>query len=96
VAGDIGHPALADWAAFIKRDLEGIVSVRAIRIVAERCPGLSRRLQCGWLRLVRLTLTAHSRDAVRMAEAAGIEFINENGGGPGVRLRERQRQKNLK
>jgi hypothetical protein len=27
---------------------------------------------------------------------AGIEFIGENGGGPGVRLRKRQRLKNPK
>jgi hypothetical protein len=26
-------------------------------------------------------------------EAAGIEFIDENGGGPGVRLRKRQQKK---
>ena len=26
-------------------------------------------------------------------EAAGVEFIDENGGGPGVRLRKRQQQK---
>jgi hypothetical protein len=26
-------------------------------------------------------------------EAAGIEFINENGGGPGVRLRKAHKQK---
>ena len=33
-------------------------------------------------------------DAIRDAlEAAGIEFIDENGGGPGVRLRKRQKQK---
>jgi transcriptional regulator with XRE-family HTH domain len=32
----------------------------------------------------------------RALEAAGIEFIAENGGGPGVRLRERQRQKQPK
>jgi hypothetical protein len=32
--------------------------------------------------------------AIRRAlEAAGIEFIDENGGGPGVRLRKRQRTK---
>jgi len=32
--------------------------------------------------------------ALRKAlEAAGIEFIDENGGGPGVRLRKRQRKK---
>ena len=28
--------------------------------------------------------------------AAGVEFIDENGGGPGVRLRKRQRQKKPK
>jgi len=27
-------------------------------------------------------------------EAAGIEFIDENGGGPGVRLRKRQQKRN--
>jgi transcriptional regulator with XRE-family HTH domain len=31
---------------------------------------------------------------IRMAlETAGVVFIDENGGGPGVRLRKRQRQK---
>jgi hypothetical protein len=29
----------------------------------------------------------------QLAEAAGIEFIDENGGGPGVRLRRRMRSK---
>ena len=29
----------------------------------------------------------------RALEAAGIEFIDENGGGPGVRLRKRQRKR---
>jgi len=29
-------------------------------------------------------------------EKAGIEFIDENGGGPGVRLQKRQRPKKLK
>jgi transcriptional regulator with XRE-family HTH domain len=33
-------------------------------------------------------------DVIRRAlEAAGVEFIDENGGGPGVRLRKRQRKK---
>jgi len=30
---------------------------------------------------------------LRALEAAGVEFIDENGGGPGVRLRKRQRKK---
>jgi hypothetical protein len=33
------------------------------------------------------------RDAL---ESAGVEFIDENGGGPGVRLRKRQRMKEAK
>jgi hypothetical protein len=39
-------------------------------------------------------LTAANELAIRRAlEAAGVEFIDENGGGPGVRLRKRQRAK---
>jgi len=39
-------------------------------------------------------MTAANDLAVRRAlEAAGVEFIDENGGGPGVRLRKRQRVK---
>jgi hypothetical protein len=41
------------------------------------------------------SLTVANDSAVRRAlEGAGVEFINENGGGPGVRLRKRQRPKN--
>jgi hypothetical protein len=40
------------------------------------------------------SMTAPNDLAVRRAlEAAGVEFIDENGGGPGVRLRKRVRQK---
>jgi ribosome-binding protein aMBF1 (putative translation factor) len=43
------------------------------------------------------SLTAANELAIRRAlEMAGVEFIDENGGGPGVRLRERQRQKTKK
>ncbi len=39
-------------------------------------------------------MTAPNDSAVRRAlETAGIEFIEENGGGPGVRLRKRQQKK---
>ena len=41
-----------------------------------------------------IALTAANSLAVRNAlETAGIEFIDENGGGPGVRLRGRTRAK---
>ena len=40
------------------------------------------------------SLTAANDLAVRRAlEGAGVEFIDENGGGPGVRLRKRQAKK---
>jgi hypothetical protein len=42
-------------------------------------------------------MTTPNNLAIRRAlEDAGIEFIDENGGGPGVRLRKRQRQKKPK
>jgi hypothetical protein len=37
--------------------------------------------------------TANDLAVRRALEAAGIEFIDENGGGPGVRLRKRQQKK---
>ena len=38
--------------------------------------------------------TAANELAIRRAlESAGVEFIDENGGGPGVRLRKRQPKK---
>ena len=40
------------------------------------------------------SLTPANRIAIRRAlETAGVEFIDENGGGPGVRLRKRQPRK---
>jgi hypothetical protein len=40
------------------------------------------------------SLTKANDIAIRRAfEAAGVEFIDENGGGPGVRLRKRQAKK---
>jgi proteasome assembly chaperone (PAC2) family protein len=40
------------------------------------------------------SMTAANDMAVRRAlETAGVEFIDENGGGPGVRLRKRQGKK---
>lgn len=40
------------------------------------------------------SLTVANDQAIRRAlEHAGVEFIDENGGGPGVRLRKRQQKK---
>jgi hypothetical protein len=42
--------------------------------------------------MLRCFLTAANELAVRRAlEVGGVEFIDENAGGPGVRLRKRQR-----
>ena len=37
--------------------------------------------------------TANDLEIRRAFESAGVEFIDENGGGPGVRLRKRQQKK---
>jgi len=43
------------------------------------------------------SLTAANEQALQRAlEAAGVEFIQENGGGPGVRLKKRTRPKSTK
>jgi transcriptional regulator with XRE-family HTH domain len=43
------------------------------------------------------SMTLANDQAVRRAlEAAGVEFIDENGGGPGVRLKTRTRPKSIK
>jgi hypothetical protein len=40
--------------------------------------------------------TANNLSVRRALESAGVEFIDENGGGPGVRLRKLQRVKQTK
>jgi transcriptional regulator with XRE-family HTH domain len=46
------------------------------------------------LKEVETSLTTANDLAIRRAlETAGIEFIDENGGGPGVRLRKHQRKR---
>jgi transcriptional regulator with XRE-family HTH domain len=41
-----------------------------------------------------LRVSDEARDKLRRAlETAGVEFIDENGGGPGVRLRKRQQKR---
>jgi hypothetical protein len=65
---------------------------------------LARESAVGVTTIRRAELTEHKTSmttandlAVRRAlEGAGVEFIDENGGGPGVRLRKRQRSKKLK
>jgi hypothetical protein len=69
-----------------------------IRWSAEHLAGRSS-LSVATIRRAELTdgetsMTAANDLAVRHAlEAAGVEFIDENGGGPGVRLRKPPKQK---
>jgi hypothetical protein len=76
--------------------------IRAARaLVRWRAQDLARESSVGvaTIRRAELTdnetsMTAANDLAVRRAlEGAGVEFINENGGGPGVRLRKPTRKK---
>jgi hypothetical protein len=61
-----------------------------VRIVIVRVPARPARPKV-------ISMTAPSDIAIRRAlEAAGVEFIEENGGGPGVRLKKRTRPKSTK
>ena len=75
--------------------------IRAARsLIRWRAEDLARESSVGiaTIRRAELTegstaLTAANDHAIRSAlEAAGVEFIDENGGGPGVRLRKSTRR----
>jgi len=60
------------------------LSVREFAAMAKVAPGTLTRLARGE------HLHERTQTAIRQAfETAGVEFIDENGGGPGVRLRKR-------
>jgi transcriptional regulator with XRE-family HTH domain len=65
-------------------------------------PALASRAKLGLSTIVdfersRRPVSREAVQAIRGAlEAAGVEFIDENGGGPGVRLRNRERTKKQK
>jgi transcriptional regulator with XRE-family HTH domain len=76
--------------------------IRAARsLIRWSAEDLARRssLSVATIRRAELTddetsMTAANDLAVRRAlEAAGVEFIDENGGGPGVRLRKARKEK---
>ena len=65
--------ALLRWSAvdLAKVSKVGVATIRRVEVVEGRIP-----------------VTSANEAALRRAlEAAGVEFIDENGGGPGVRLR---------
>jgi hypothetical protein len=78
------------------RAARALVRWRARDLARESVLGVAtiRRAE---LREAETAMTAANNAAVRKAlENAGVEFIDENGGGPGVRLRKRQRPKKTK
>jgi transcriptional regulator with XRE-family HTH domain len=84
-----------------KRDLTG-AQIRAARsLIKWTAEDLARQSSVS-LRTIRraeladqdTSMTTANQLAIRRAlEAAGVDFIDENGGGPGVRLRKRQQKK---
>jgi transcriptional regulator with XRE-family HTH domain len=72
--------ALIEWS---QQDLANHAAVGIVTV---------HQLEAGLSQPRRATL-----DVIRRAlEAAGVEFIEENGGGPGVRLRNRSSEKSRK
>ena len=62
------------------------------------CVGVAEQLDGPKSAEDKTSLTIPNNSAIRSVlpigeSLAGVEFIDENGGGPGVRLRKRQRQK---
>jgi transcriptional regulator with XRE-family HTH domain len=70
--------ALLGWSQSKLAESAGMSLPTIKRVEAEKGPRVSEEAR------VRLRSSL---------EAAGVEFIDENGGGPGVRLRKRQRSK---
>ena len=71
--------ALLRWSALdlAKASKVGVATIRRVEVMEGEIP-----------------VTSANEAALRTAlEAAGIQFIDENGGGPGVRLRKPPRQK---
>jgi ribosome-binding protein aMBF1 (putative translation factor) len=74
--------ALLRWSAedLAQRSAVGVATIRRAEVTEDKT-----------------SLTIPNNSAIRTSlEIAGVEFIDENGGGPGVRLRKRQRAKQSK
>ena len=70
--------ALLRWSAMdlAKTSKVGVATIRRVEVVEGSIP-----------------VTSANEAAIRSAlEAAGVEFIDENGGGPGVRLRKPEKK----
>jgi hypothetical protein len=74
-----GARGILRWSAdtLAKKAAVGIQTIKRMEAVDEIPPGRAKTLA----------------DVQRALEAAGVEFIDENGGGPGVRLRKGKTKK---
>jgi transcriptional regulator with XRE-family HTH domain len=81
----LSSPQIRAARAFIRWSAEDLAKETALSVTTIRRAELAES---------ETSLTSANDRAIRQAlEAAGVEFIDENGGGPGVRLRERQLKK---
>jgi hypothetical protein len=70
---------------------------RLVKLVGRSLDLLNQHIRRDELADSETSITAANDLAVRQAlELAGVEFIDENGGGPGVRLCKRHRAKTAK
>ena len=70
---------------------------RLVKLVGRSLDLLNQHIRRDELADSETSITAANDLAVRQAlELAGVEFIDENGGDPGVRLRKRHRAKTAK
>ena len=90
--------------SYVRWHTSQVISIHRIRFLKLPRAGLSFCAQASRLNILlavairraeltdgKTSMTAANDLAVRRAlEMAGVEFIDENGGGPGVRLRKRQ------
>ena len=81
----LSSPQIRAARALIRWSAEDLAKETALSVTTIRRAELAER---------ETSLTSANDRAIRQAlEAAGVEFIDENGGGPGVRLLERQLKK---
>ena len=81
----LSSPQIRAARALIRWSAEDLAKETALSVTTIRARELAES---------ETSLTSANDRAIRQAfEAAGVEFIDENGGGPGVRLRERQLKK---
>ena len=75
------------------RAARALIRWRAQDLARESAVGVATIRRAELVEGVTAMTVANDAAVRRALESAGIEFIDENGGGPGVRLHRRQRSK---